>query len=166
MTVFECVSIFISLVAVGFVIYQSKAVIKHNKLSIRPLIGFNVDTTQQNLLLVTMRNNGFGPAIIKKLLVFVDGVIVDGRKPIETAVNQALAENGVQYDYEYYHTIDETGLAALGKDVDKTLLKIVFHSKPSDSDIEALRKISVEIEYESLYGEKFSISTKHIKDWI
>ncbi len=105
MTVFECVSIFISLVAVGFVIYQSKAVIKHNKLSIRPLIGFNVDTTQQNLLLVTMRNNGFGPAIIKKLLVFVDGVIVDGRKPIETAVNQALAENGVQYDYEYYHTL-------------------------------------------------------------
>jgi len=105
---------------------------------------------------------------LRKLTIFINGIPAEGKSHISSVIHKVLEDSRASFGIpHYYHIIDETGLATLAKDKEIVFLKLVFYDAIADTDIDALRSVSVEIEYESLYGERQTpFSTKHITDWI
>jgi uncharacterized protein YoxC len=87
MTIFELLQIIlyvlafiVSCVTIWFVVKQFKETIKHNKLSIKPVLSGYVYVTGKNKVIVTIKNNSFGIAILTGLkLILTDRASVINR---------------------------------------------------------------------------------------
>ncbi|SMM98369.1 hypothetical protein SPONN_2281 [uncultured Candidatus Thioglobus sp.] len=156
-----------SITAIWFTIKQSKETVRHNKLSLRPFLNAHVDTTKENQVIVTVKNNGLGTALITKLLIYIDDKEVGGRNQVKQAVFNVVNPNIYNYILKDYGLIDDNG-TALAKG-DKFILLGYEIEKPHNHTLEDvkpyLRRLSMCIEYESLYEEKFTIP-RSIEDWI
>jgi hypothetical protein len=161
--VIAAVSVLIAILALGFTIWQAKKTIKHNKLSVRPCLSLHVDSTKLEQVIVTMANTGLGTAILNKMKVYVDDKEITKPRKIETAIEKVFpSEQEYKYHCQNFSLIDEFSMS---KDSNIDLLSIKF-DKPVDDHIKQLNRISIEIEYKSLYGDKYKISTRHIKEWL
>ena len=145
----------ISLIALGFGIYQSHLTRKHNKLSVRPILAISKLSQYDKGLNYTLLNNGLGPAIIKKFGVLIDEKVVDEGDNI---IFSALEKLGVPSDDVGYFTL-ENGEAY---NVGEQLILLGFVDKDSKPDKysnlnKVMPRFKFYIEYECIYGESFKL---------
>lgn len=83
------VPLFISVLALGTSIWSAYATRVHNKLTVKPSIGFMVDLASPGAGRVglSFRNDGFGPATISDLAVYLDGKRIQNWLPIFLGTN-------------------------------------------------------------------------------
>lgn len=129
---------------------------KHNRLSVKPFLTdhtYTVYTNNGATESFELTNNGLGPALIKKFEVIMDGV------PL-----QYKDEDGLQEQIQKFlpagkitHIKIFTNLSAIPANEKNLILQIAVPS----SDVSKCKKlqdlapkISLRIEYESMYGEK------------
>jgi hypothetical protein len=163
--VIAAVSVLIAVLALGLTIWQATKTIKHNKLSVQPHLSFHTEATKQEQIIVTMTNTGLGPAILDKMKVYVDDKEITKPKKIETAIKKVFpSEQGYKYTYEVFSLIDDDK-ESMSKDSNIELFSINFNKRVNKHIKQQIIRISIEIEYESFYGDKYKKSSRHIKEW-
>ena len=155
-------SIVTALCALIFAIRQAKQTERHDRLSVKPYLTAEThDDTINNCHTFELRNNGLGPAIIESFIIKLDNTIIHGvgDEPLVTLL-KSLFTNNEQYSS---HTACMHKGYALASGEKYLVLKIEF-TKPSESHTSFLATLEdraeLEITYKSLYGEKFTFSTK------
>lgn len=149
-------SCFIAMLALIFTAYQSSLTRKHNKISVRPLIKI---TTQhgdgKKNYSIDFNNHGLGPAIVTKVIIYVDGVNI-GVADNDYNWNKAIvnAKKGTDdVSFVYFTLFKNAGSINSGESCEAMFTKEVENNVVLDSIFE---KFHFKIEYESLYGEKFT----------
>lgn len=149
-------SVIIAAVALVTIAQQNRATIEHNRLSVRPRLTLTVDVSiSASELCIKMCNPGFGPAIIKDLVVFLDGKPIQGRpdgKEWETVfgeIGQSLIGN--KTGFEEGETV--------GPGEKYSLLDLSYKRTSVDvrNVLKAMEKVCVRVRYGSLYDESFEV---------
>jgi len=146
----------IALCALVATIWQAYITRKHNRLSVRPILNFNVMTENSDFVL-SLKNTGFGPAIITDYQInFNDESLGDNSDEIAINLSEEL-EIG-SYNKRMYFPGKGQAIAP------GEFYRLIKISKilQDDDDKEKFKNdilwLEVKINYESIYSEKFSIS--------
>ena len=135
-------------------VFQSYINRKHNRLSVKPYLFVETHFLTSGPIKVVLKNRGTGPAFIKSVRIFVDGLEIPTKE--EQLYKDAVKKAELQ-DYSYYFYLLLSNQACnAGEEIDL----YVFEKKGlNDEDIECFRvnleRISFTINYESIYQEKF-----------
>lgn len=139
------VAIFIATIALMISVWQGCEQRKHNRLSVRPLLNFDMisyNTTRS----IKLSNNGLGPAVIKSFRLTLDGKQIDAEDGNPWAsVIQARSLQG-KYSAMYYF--------ADGSIIKPEETYSLFTWTPEDT---ARLDITINIQYNSLYEEEYRI---------
>ena len=153
------VPIFIALVALVFTFLQIRAWKKHHRLSVTPhlIITFYSSNVDEKGMRFELKNSGTGPAIFKTLTVSKN----NGKScEIKTARDLITFDKflGIEENILHYKQFDEDSW--LKVDYSGVLLGMQAKCLNDEKAIEIFRKVAFElgfkIEYESIYGEKFT----------
>lgn len=156
----EQVSLLVACLALGLTIWQGRATIRHNKLSTRPMIEVNRLYYKRGLREVIIKNNGLGPAILTSLKVMLnDKVIVE-------AQNNDRCEQNDMTDFIKKIQLIKYPYSTLSPSIGRSILAgeevTLFTFEKDGLDSEALRvlyeldsELDIQIEYESIYKDKF-----------
>jgi len=163
----------ISLLALFVAIWSITSSRKHNKLTVRPHLYASLEVSSANLVCgFYIVNKGLGPAIIKSSKYYLDGVEVDF-KEILNVIDKFPSE----------FSIFVSGLKqgkAISKDEKFSVVEIKWdflkYELPKDKEIrkrigedvsrfssQLSRRLGVEVEWESSYGEKGKVQSHPIK---
>lgn len=154
----------IALCALLFSFWQGRVTRKHNRISVRPhLTTWEHSNQEKGHYYIELINNGIGPALIKKFIVKVDGEIIEGEKTekIQKALkilfpNHAYTSNQSWFQDGYAMTVNES----------KIIAAIVFHTPESINPVDvsqAIERADILVDYESMYGEKFTLDSQKVK---
>ncbi len=165
------------LIAIGALVQSRKAIRqaddhmrqnqKHAELSVRPLLTGHYILLNAQLFAIDIENRGLGPAIITYWEVWPELEPKD-ILPIEssTYLGKFLPSKLPNPDLPFVYSLKKQG-TYLPAGSDWRLFELVTTSLKDKKFIEAVRgaieNISIRIEYESLYGEKFSETVSHVK---
>ncbi len=154
-------TIVIACAAVGISVWQGWATRHHNKLSVKPILEIHISTTSDGPLMgVWVENCGTGPAIIKDMIVYLDGqpTKVDNQ---EKAENIYRAANILSDKVSLWHP---HGSGAVLKQGGKA--NIISYAKENrtidgkEKFKKALSHLHFKFIYESVYTEKFEASNE------
>lgn len=154
-TITAICSVFIAVAALFIAVWQARATRVHNRLSVKPQLVFErkVDNLPP-VAQIILKNNGIGPAIVRAFDVQVDGNKIqpfDASK-WETIVN----EIGIQYKHFNGQNLECGTIIGIG-DINQILNVDTSGSQPVRDVFDALFRINIIIEYESIYGKKFDL---------
>jgi len=156
-SVTDIASVVIALLAFALAIHEMHATRRHNKLSLRPMLRFDVhlspDYPNAELLL---QNNGVGPAILDQVVMRLDG-----QTPKEAGIARVeqLTERlgwGTVTSYDFLSAGD-----VIKTDETRHLLRFPlgeFKPERTKAIRDGLRRLSFVVEYRSLYEEPFVVS--------
>jgi len=142
-------------------VWQGIVARRHNRISVKPhLTTWTESKPEEGVYRIELINNGIGPAIIRQFEVKIDGNKVPG-------VGTQLIESGLKilfpnYTYESYQSYVTDGYV-MAKNENRELVRVKFVSdnQPTpDAVKKTFERADLLIEYESMYGEKFSLSTE------
>lgn len=157
----------IALCALIYSIYQGKQSREHHRLSVRPKLTTWAHSQEhaKGMYAIDLINNGLGPALIKKFSIMLDGVKVPGNgiEQIDRAMNILFPGDKYLYELEYKHMGEDYAMGA--KEVCQ-IVKIEFKGEEFPAKVHVKNKLAradLEIEYESFYGEKFTLNTADYK---
>lgn len=157
-TIVAICAAFIALCALGISVWQGIETRRHNKLSVSPYLSIRVVISKQAPYMgIQIDNNGVGPAVIKKCIVFIDGepTQVDSYESWEKAGNAArIFDKKVSFLTLPQGTVLKEGQS------------IPFIAYPKENQTEESIKIfqerlshlRVKIIYESIYKEEFEVT--------
>lgn len=145
----------ISLSAFGVAVWQGYVARRHNRLSVKPMLHFDFGVVKDDLIL-TIKNTGIGPAIIRAWTVTFNGKSIGGNS-LQIA-NKLFEELEVEHmGGNMYFPGFNQAMAAGGS---YQILKI----KNINLDKEVGQRIRNDLllfeaifKYESIYGEKFEL---------
>lgn len=144
----------IALSAVAVVTYQAWLTRKHNRLSVRPHLQTYIDRQDGEGVFkyeLHLRNNGLGPAVIKKWTVYLDGI----EQPLPTPKDVQGFFEGLIPKYTNLAT-RFIGKNDVMRSNDSQAL-LVIKMLPFDTDKaaleERLERLALVVEYTSMYGE-------------
>tara|TARA_B100001059_G_C17812631_1_gene573206 strand:- start:645 stop:1202 length:558 start_codon:yes stop_codon:yes gene_type:complete len=161
------VSLAVALTAVVFTIKQSKASIKHNRLSVRPVICHNFDNPNDTLI-YSITNKGLGTARVSEFrFIFHDQILnyeefeSEFRKKYDSFIDAVNT----------FHIASQTNNSYIAKDEKIIILQFSFTKTLSLTEQKKIQIIkdlekhcSLEFEYSSLYNTKpkheFKFSSK------
>lgn len=148
-------SIAIALSALGVAIWQGYLMRKHNRLSLRPHLTFKQMLSEANpQFSLELQNNGLGPAIIKRFQVLLDK---EQKEHFEALGWLALLDLIGLKGRAVGAFCDSEEFLAAGQ----SLQLIKYESLPSPMSTrelqQALKRIDVHIEYQSVYGDKYRV---------
>lgn len=126
----------IALCALFTSIWQGRIAHRHNKLTVKPYLDSSI-IQENDTHRVTFSNEGFGPAILKKISFSHQGKTYD---TLYEALEAANEKENITGSFNY----GENTVIAPGA----TKLLVSFHGRK-------LRNIKVTIDYESIYQESF-----------
>ena len=143
--------IIIALGAAITTIWQGILTRQHNRLSVKPIIRIDRNSTLNNFN-IELLNNGFGAAIIKSAKYFVDNIEIEDNN-ISAQVIEKLELND---SYEHFQIL--TGESLWGElcQVRRQQAELFHSTKVMDK----FKRFSIEIKYESIYNEKFIIKNQ------
>ena len=149
-------SIVIAALALAWAIWQGSESRKHDRLSVRPRLDFDVRSIQGEPIRVWFENQGLGPAIVRKLELVVDG---NRRFSLShhSGYEQAFSAVGIKDPNSNCLAIGSELCFAPGKP--RTLIE--FSKTDSESRVtilQGLSRIRFSALYESMYGESFEVS--------
>lgn len=154
-TVIAICAVFIAACALGVSIWQGAETRRHNKLSVKPYINIRVLISRQaEYMGVQIENNGIGPAVIKKCIVFVDGkpTQIDSYGSWEKVGKAA----GIFDKKISFMTFPEGTVVKEGQVIPLISYPKQHWTDPGRKIVEnALSRIRVKFIYESMYGDKF-----------
>lgn len=149
--------------AVVVSLWQGYETRRHNRLSVKPIVSFDrnfsdeiktinnakkkvIEQDTLRVFSIRLKNQGFGPAIIKRFVVSVDGKPVKGSREFlwREALNTA-GYTGKILQASWYENGD-----VFRSGHNKSLVRIYQNT-------EVLRRITIEIEYESIYEEQSTL---------
>lgn len=159
------VTAFIAFLALFVSIDQAYQMRKHNRLSVKPYLTFGTIYAQGNDKGLILENDGFGPARIEKISLYIDARLQEG-DAMEIAnllANTVNVPPGKKYDV-YAFWFNEGTIIKPGEK--RTILSITKDIESNDKEIndviltmhEAFSRIGITIDYVSLYEEKFYIA--------
>ncbi|WP_146043141.1 hypothetical protein [Pseudomonas protegens] len=146
-------SILIAIIALCTSIYQSILSRNHNKITVRPHLATHVEQ-EEGLFKMEIRNDGVGPAIITSAKLLFEGIEVEGKgsQLIENALKKVPHCN-----IECVGFFTPVFVLPQGGTVE---VATISHSKDIENLSEHLEQyLQLEIEYQSVYGEKSRLST-------
>ncbi len=152
-------AIVVSIVSLYFSVRFSRLTleqtIKHNKLSVNPLLRFFVkNESKSNKIFIELHNCGFGPAIIKSFtLEYRDRIYGNFRDLIKENVDNLLDENSQSKIIKYIYYFDKDSFISSSDSI------TVFSVKSQSSeDLKhyklVLKEIKAVVKYETIYGDK------------
>jgi len=159
-------SLFVALVAALFVAYQAHLTRDHNRLSVRPHLGIEVDGDQKNgRFMTTMRlyNNGLGPAIIKSHRVFFDKILIGDdtnvskcrqafQKVREKEMKRGSTRSSVFSKGSALRHNEERILFGIEVDLFEGFIRKEYE--------QIVARFDAEIEYECMYGTKYRYDSR------
>lgn len=140
------IAIIIAIVALGISIWQGFEQRQHNRLSVKPLLNFEVIAHNQTKSIM-LSNDGLGPAIIKGFYINLDGDIIDAES--QNPWNPVLDKRGLKGQISQMWYMASSSI--LKPEKSYNLL-----TWPHDSIPEL--DIQLTIDYESIYEQPFSVS--------
>lgn len=147
-------SIAIALSALVVTIWQGILMRRHNRLSLRPHLAFKQTMSEANpQFVLELLNNGVGPAIIKRFQVLLDE---KREEHFEAQGWMALLDLVGLKGKAICGVIEADEFLAAGQ----ALQIVKYESLPSPVGTrelrEALRRIEIHVEYQSVYGDRYS----------
>ncbi len=148
------VAIVISFIALGFTIREGRLSQKHNRLSVKPVLGFSLLTSAAySRYSLILENYGLGPALIKSYKFLVDGKSFDELKKTDNVEKWEELSSFIGFpnklDWHYLHEKD------MLKPGDKTEIVgfkcDVYSDKLASTFRQAVRRLTIIIEYTSMY---------------
>lgn len=163
------IAIIVGVAALYFTYYQIEMSRKHSRLSVKPHLNINY-VSDSGKMCFELENNGIGPAIIKTYSILINGVRHDliGIKNLSTIWN-ALKDLELNDEFIYLSSYEKDEALKIG--YSKPILGI----KNEYCDNEKVRlnfiekvlfKIGFEIDYESFYGNEFTLTKKSFDEEI
>ena len=149
-------SLVIALCALVTSVWQGLVAMKHARLSARPIIEAETNTHENPGLALT--NCGFGPAILCKLVAHIDGQSINLFTDAgHTQLAESLVDNQVQI-LSVRHCVPRLRSAiAAGQRIQVTAIPAACDDENLARELgRRFRRMTLEIEYESIYGETFS----------
>ena len=152
------VAAFIAALSLGATIWQGWIARDHNKLSVRPILKFARSRTFEEkaiTLRYSIKNDGFGPAIIKEQFFTLNGEVVPhlpGSDYVRDVVDQALGRR-------FHYVLRRHGLPGVGSAIpaqgECVIAEIEFPGI-SEQALEVVEAddIKFSLRYESLYREQ------------
>ena len=137
-------------------IWQSVLTRKHNRLSVRPLLRIDRKYVTGETASVVLTNAGFGPAIIHSITILVDGLPLKFASTREATV--PLHKIGLERTKLYAISAG----ASFSPNESHALLEtneIIKQDTSAQKFREAFDHISIEISYESIYKEQFTLQS-------
>ena len=147
------VSVFIAFLALFATVYQSHLARKHNRLSVAPHIEVHSEEND-NTFIITIRNDGFGPAILGTFNIYENNNLVAGDG--EALIKNAFA-NLHRCEILATETIRTPFVLPQGHTIQLVTLKFDDAIEPIDDYIES--QLRLEIKYQSFYGEEFNFDS-------
>ena len=156
----EQVSLLVACLALGLTIWQGRATIRHNKLSTKPMIEVNRRYYKRGLREVIIKNNGLGPAILTSLKVMLNDKVI-----VEAQNNDGCEQNDMT-DFIKKIQLIKYPYSTMSPGVGRSILAgeeiTLFTFEKESLDPAALKvlyeldsKLDLQIEYESIYKDKF-----------
>jgi hypothetical protein len=149
-------AIVVSIVSlVGSILYNRinlKNTIKHNKLSVEPLIDFVIDAKEiKKAISLTIQNTGLGPGIITKLKYTYNSGEFDKMSDILNRFNPKILNKLIRPKSEEIKFLTNHSLAPN----DKLVLFAYFFETDTDYKVieNIIQNTRIEIEYETIYGK-------------
>ena len=153
------VSILIALFALYFTKTQIKNHDIHNKLTVRPYLNDStfVDNGESTYSF-SITNKGTGPAIIRDAAIYIDGELMTGEDPLESAI--MMISKGKPILAFGHETV------AIGSYIspNEKIEIVTIQTKPEYSPTKMKQAIRdsayILIHYESIYGESFNYDSR------
>ena len=153
----------IALAAMVTTVWQSMETRNHNRLSVAPkLVVYSnstkfLDSVKQGVKPgIFVENHGLGPAIVENVRVYVNGSL----KPDDGYNGWKAAIKDLNINYHWVRIYGFSDGDAIREDRQFGILHIVpglVNSKNLLRFSKAMEQVRVEIDYESIYGEKFTV---------
>lgn len=156
----------LAICALFLTVYELRSTRQHNRLSVRPFLTDNSHTDRTATLTtetLEIINTGIGPALIKKFQVFKDEklLIWDEHDDLERQLSEAIPGAKIIH----MQTYKDAGAIPANERI--PILKYISDNQNADvlkKLIKDMPKFILKIEYESLYGDKFTyVSGKNDK---
>lgn len=145
----------IALCSLGLTIWQIIKSRRHDRLSVKPYLGTETTTaSKQGLYHCRLSNNGLGPAHIKRFEYYLNGELMNESKGGLEKILKLIFP-----DLECEYQVGSIGAGQwLPPNSGINVVAIQFKGKslPSKKTVmDAFDRVDLEIDYESIYGEKF-----------
>jgi hypothetical protein len=155
------VEFFIACSALGLVIWQGLMQRHHNRLSVRPYLCSNRNISIDDLLMsISVLNSGIGPAIVKKSTFYFDKERID--EECNSHWDKIRNRLNNQFTLDLTFDICRKSAIDIGHAGEVIILEIQINDKLKKHENayeiakKELDRIRIELEYESMYGEKFT----------
>lgn len=126
-----------------------KQTIKHNKLSVEPLLNTHTFiSNNNNTVEVCVQNNGLGTALIKSFMIFQNDDTFDDFNCLFKTNNIEIKDNQIRYFVfsELTYILNNTSVL---------ILKCTVESSNEIRKVKTLfKEIKIEVKYESIYGDE------------
>ncbi len=171
-TTIAAASAVIALVATAFTAHQAFLTRQHNRLSVKPhLTTWSHEENNGAIykLETQLLNNGLGPAVLKRFIVFFEGKIIGDnrdRQSLEEKIEEVITsqQNIIR------HSISIIGLSFPIPSQTKEVLLSISVPMAKDTNkktyIDFMNKFDIKLVYQSMYGENFSFDTREEKQKI
>ncbi len=145
-------AITIAVISIFVAVWESSEIRKHNRLSVRPKLEIYYNSSE-NLFGYVVANNGLGPAVITDKYIFIDGKEINYSG--FSGYDELLEKLDLVDKYAGHGAINPGKTIIAGKNE-----YIIYFNLDESDDREILlpqiySMVTIEIEYESIYGEAF-----------
>jgi len=142
-------SALIALIALCYSFYQGYLQRRHNELSSKPMLELAV---ANNTTILSIRNEGYGPAIVTEFTALIHGEAVD--LMTDSGLHQFLdaAAVGVTEEFEYVRQLFLPGTVfGPGKEIVVVAIKTELSRESKSSLLHTLHSIPLSIKYKCIY---------------
>ncbi len=147
-------TILIAVAAFFITLWQIKSMHKHNRLSVMPILSYEIFYDKTDLGFgIYLCNKGIGPAIIKSMRIFIDNIeIKTQQKKIWPEAVQTL---NINYPYVQMFTCGDDVSISAGERLPLLTINDNISKEIADEFKKALDRINIELLYESIYKQRF-----------
>ena len=149
-------TVIIAVTAVIFTYIQIKMSKEHNRLSIKPHLNITLEAVHNRNFCLRLTNHGIGPAIIKKYT----SPLIKEKRNITSREDLVLILEKINLDKEWingYSLSEEQGISA-GDSILLFNFPLELHTGERKRQFEeGIVKLQFQIEYESIYEDKFTL---------
>lgn len=148
-------AIIIALVSIFVAVWEGLETRKHYRFSVQPQLELSY-SSDLNYFGYVLLNNGLGPSIITGSKIFVDGEEINYSG--FSGIDDFLIKLDLKDRYAGHETINIGKVLKAGSEIKIMFFK--FHETDNRESLvqQIYQRAAFEIEYESMYGEKFKCS--------
>lgn len=160
-------AVILSVIAIFISLWQGSELMEHNRNSVRPYL--QLDTTSSlnkgEKAAVLLSNEGLGPAIIKKVLVYVNDKKIYGAPNLVRNVINELDLGFLSFKGETFRKDDAIRAGdtiVLFGLIEETDIKKLSKSD-WDNVVDGFKKLRIRIEYQDMYYNNYSTEIENIQ---